>query len=145
MSSLDFLFRDFGRLQRFMNRRFGVDMPDFGNQGLFDNSVPLKVDAYEGANNVTLIADLPGVDPKSVNITYSKGVLTVEGEKATDIPKETTLFNNERWSGKFRRTLSINTEINADNISAEYQDGVLTVTLPKAEAVKPKTIMVKAA
>ncbi|MCL4804870.1 MAG: Hsp20/alpha crystallin family protein [Anaerolineae bacterium] len=106
----------------------------------------LAVDVAEKGDNFTVKASLPGVDPKDLNVTLEDNVLTVQGEiKEDETIEEETYHIRERRFGSFSRSLRFPVPVNAAKIEAEYENGVLTLTVPKAEEVKPKRIEVKAA
>jgi HSP20 family protein len=103
------------------------------------------IDLYQTADEVVVKASLPGLKADDVQITITADVLTLRGEfKQEDERKDATYHIREHRSGSFERTLMLPTEVQGDKARAEFEDGVLTVTLPKAETVKPKTITVKA-
>jgi len=113
--------------------------------GSVERFVPtLNVVETEGAYEVTL--DLPGVDPAHVQVELNDGQLSVSGERKFEAEeKGTTLHRVERRYGQFRRVVSLPLPVDDAGISAAYKDGVLKVTLPKSERVKPKRIEVKVA
>jgi HSP20 family protein len=102
------------------------------------------INLLEDKNNVYVEALTPGVDPQSMNVTAMQNRLTLSGEKGGvgDIKPE-AFHRNERASGKFVRTIDLPAEIDEAQIQAEYKNGLLLVTLPKAEKAKPKQISVK--
>jgi HSP20 family protein len=92
-----------------------------------------------------LEAAVPGVDPKDIEITIDGDTLTIKGEfKQEEKVEQGSYVRQERRFGQFCRELSLPTQVNADKAKAEFEHGVLTLRLPKAEAVKPKSITVKA-
>jgi len=101
------------------------------------------VDIYETADEVVLLSDLPGVKSQNLDVRFDKGELSLYG-KAPPRQEPAEYLLDEYGVGDFYRSFTIAPEINADKISAEYRDGVLTVHLPKQERVKPKRIAVKA-
>src|SRR4030095_10054611 len=104
------------------------------------------INLLEDKDNVYVEALTPGVDPQSMNVTAMHNRLTLSGEKAGvgDIKLE-AFHRNERASGKFVRTIDLPVEIDEAKIQAEYKNGILVVTLPKAEKAKTKQIRVKVA
>lgn len=108
----------------------------FGRYPLFDLA------EYE--NESVLIAELPGVRKEDVKISYENGYLTVAGErKPFEIPEGSNWIRNEIRSGKFNRSIELPHDVEADRISAELKNGVLRITLPKAEEIKPREIRIK--
>jgi HSP20 family protein len=104
------------------------------------------INLLEDKDNFYVEALTPGIDPQSMNVTATENHLTLSGEKsgAGDIKPE-AFHRNERASGKFVRTIDLPVEIDEAQIQAEYKNGLLVVTLPKAEKAKPKQITVKVA
>lgn len=103
------------------------------------------VDMYETDNAVIVKAAIPGVDPKDVEISVTGDTLTIRGEvKKEEKVKEENYIRRERYYGSFCRAFLLPTKVVADDAEAVFEHGVLTLTLPKAEEVKPKTIKVKA-
>jgi HSP20 family protein len=104
------------------------------------------INLLEDKDNVYVEALTPGVDPQSMQVTAMQNRLTLSGEKTGvgDIKPE-AYHRNERASGKFVRTIDLPVEIDEAKIQAEYKNGILVVTLPKAEKAKPKQVSVKVA
>ena len=89
-----------------------------------------------------LTAELPGVDPKNVDISFNDGVVTIKGEKNKEMAEGECHHCTERYSGSFERTFNIPGKVDKDKIDATYQHGVLKLTLPKSEESVPKKIEV---
>ncbi|MEP0805325.1 MAG: Hsp20/alpha crystallin family protein [Chloroflexota bacterium] len=107
-------------------------------------SVP-AVDMYQTDDEIVVKAALPGVKADEVQISVTGEVLTIKGEvKQEEEKKERSWHIRERRFGSFERSIILPTDVIADKAKAEFENGVLTVTLPKAEDVKPRTISVKA-
>lgn len=103
------------------------------------------VDMYQTDDEVVVKAALPGIKADEVQINVTGDVLTLKGEvKQEDEKKERSWHIRERHYGSFERSIVLPTEVVADKAKAEFENGILTVTLPKAEDVKPRTITVKA-
>jgi HSP20 family protein len=103
------------------------------------------VDILENNNELTLVADLPGVKSDAIDIHFEDGVLTIQGTVEPRYPENANFLLCEYGIGDFYRTFRVGEQIDASNIHAEYRDGVLTVHLPKAEKAKPRKIKVQAA
>ncbi len=104
----------------------------------------LPMDAYITDEAIVIRADVPGLKPEEIDITLEGDTLTIRGEIKREGENQRKYVLLERPTGKFERTLTINTPIDHDRVEATFKDGVLTLTLPKAEAVKPRQITVKA-
>ena len=105
-----------------------------------------RVDVTEKENAFVLHAELPGLSREDISVTVKDNLLTIEGEKRRSAEDEDNgSYRSERTYGKFSRTFKLSTNVNAEGISAVHKDGVLSLTLAKAEAAKPKEIEVVAA
>ena len=103
-----------------------------------------SVDILEDENSFTLLADIPGVDPKDIDISMEKGVLTVKGERNTENIEEKENYRRvERQSGQFYRRFTLPDSANADKIEARSEHGVLKITIPKQEVAVSRRIEVK--
>jgi HSP20 family protein len=104
-----------------------------------------SVDMFETDAEVVIKAALPGMKAEDVQINVTGEMLTIKGEttEKADV-KEKAYHIREQRTGGFERTISLPTAVVSDKAKAEFEDGILTVSLPKAEEVKPKTITVKA-
>jgi len=134
--------------QEMLNLRRTVDR-------LFDNasqdhdwaqSTPwgLAVDVVENKDDFIVKASVPGINPDDLDISYVDDTLTIKGEvKSENEVKEDQYHLRERRYGTFSRSITLPTKIKGDAIDASYQNGVITLRLPKAEEVKPKRIAIK--
>ncbi len=110
-----------------------------------DLSSVLAVDMYETKDDVVIKATVPGVSPDDLDISVSGDVLTIKGEtKEEKKTEEVNYIRQERRFGAFRRDIQLPVAVNLDKAEATFEDGVLTLTLPKAEEVKPKKLTVQA-
>lgn len=105
-----------------------------------ENFVP-ALDVAEENNQYIIKADVPGFNKEDVHLSFDNGVLTIEGERKNDVEHKDKKYHRvERSYGKFVRSINLGTGVDAQAIKANYKDGVLTVTVPKSEKAKPKTI-----
>ena len=105
----------------------------------------LAVDMYETDQDVVIKSSVPGVKAEDIDITITGDTLTIKGEtKAEEKVEKANYVRQERRYGAFSRSMTLPTSIVAEKAKAEFENGVLTLTLPKAEEVKPKAIKVKA-
>ena len=122
-------------LQRMFNTAFGEDAV---SQGAW---IP-AVDIYETAEkDVVVKVDLPDVKREAIKVTFENNVLSIEGERTLTANVEQDRFQRlERAHGSFRRSFSLPATVDASRVDASYQDGVLTVKLPRREEARPRTI-----
>jgi HSP20 family protein len=133
-------------LREAMDRLFAdAFVPPFGmTDGETAGVAPMPVDLIENSDEVIVKASIPGIKPEDINISLTGDVLTIKGEvKGEDEIKQGKYVYREHRYGAFGRTLTLPTSVVADKAKADFENGVLTLTLPKAEAVKPRTISIK--
>lgn len=102
-----------------------------------------QADIYESKDSITVLADMPGVDQNSIDITIEKNVLTITASVRPAEQKGYSLSYSEFQMGDYRRTFTLSNEIDRDNIEAVVKNGVLKLTLPKSKESLPKKIVVK--
>lgn len=102
----------------------------------------MPMDLYRSGDHYVLHADLPGVDPGSVDVDVENGTLTIRAQRSGRTEEGVQWITSERFTGTFQRQLSLGEGIDTDRISATYENGVLTVTIPVAEKAKPRRITV---
>jgi len=124
-----------------MNRLFDLSFDKSSPQArLFTGWAP-ALDVHQDKENVYVKAELPGMKKEEIEITLHDGVLNLSGERRREeVDGENS--RSERFFGRFHRSVAVPTRVQSDNVSASYKDGILTVTLPKAEEAKPKQIEV---
>jgi HSP20 family protein len=121
------------------NSRFGIDNLAGTGQWL------PRLDVAETDSDVVVHVDVPGIDPKKIDISVTGDVLTIRGERdEVKDTKETTFHRVERSYGSFSRVITLPTSVDVEKISATAKEGVLTVTLPKRDEVRPRQIKVEA-
>jgi HSP20 family protein len=104
---------------------------------------PRAVDVNTDAEGVTVRAELPGVDPAHINVAVENGVLTITAERNEAQRDEGTALVRERAYGKFAQSFRLADDLDADAVSADCRDGVLTIRVPRRAAAKPRQIEVK--
>jgi len=100
----------------------------------------MPMDLYRSGDHYVLHADLPGVDPDSVDVSVDGAILTVTAQRSERTEQDVQWLSSERFTGSYMRRLSLGQDIDADHIAATYHNGVLTVTLPVAARAKPRRI-----
>jgi HSP20 family protein len=134
------IWHEFDRLQREMNR--------LSDPGLFRRvrrpaSFP-AVNIWTNDDNAFVTAEVPGVDPKDIDIALVGGSLTISGSRyMEDVEENTRYHRQERSYGKFSRSIQLPFNVNASKVEANFKDGILNINLPKAEEDKPRKISVK--
>ena len=135
-------FRDISTLRDEMNRLFTRAVGDGVSSG--SNWTP-AVDIFDAQDEVVLRAELPGLTPEDIDIEVDDNVLTLKGERRfQETVEEGRYYRLERSYGQFQRSVTLPQGVKADEISAGFDNGVLTVRVPKADEVKPRKIAVAA-
>ena len=137
-------FRELAAIQDRVNRAFG-DARRFDDDLSTRGSWAPSVDIYEtDKHTLVLKAELPGIEPKDVDVRVENNVLTLRGERKFDQEvKRESCHRVERAYGTFTRSFTLPNVVDTQNIKAEFKDGVLRVTLPKREEAKPKQIQIQ--
>jgi HSP20 family protein len=144
-------FRDVLSLQDRMNRLFdesfrATQRASADDEWALGGSWAPAVDIYEQGSDIVLKAELPGVDPKDVDIRLENNVLSLRGQRKLDGEvKRESYHRVERSYGSFSRSFTLPTVVDQGAIKAEFKDGLLRVTLPKREEAKPKQIQINVA
>lgn len=139
-------FREVSRLRREMDRLW-EDFFGPGRRALqpMEQIWAPALDVSESGDRVTIKAEVPGMDVKDIEISMVGDVLTIKGEKKAEKEEKGESFHiMERSYGSFSRGVRLPAPVHAEKIEATYKDGVLTITCPKKEEVKPKAIEIKA-
>jgi HSP20 family protein len=122
-----------------------LDMPFWSSFGrsdqLFTGWSP-ALDLYESGDQFVAVVELPGMRKEDIDISLHDGTLTISGERKRESANGETAQRTERYVGTFRRSITLPTRVDASKVSATYENGILKVTLPKAEDAKPKQIQV---
>ena len=136
------MFGEFNRLQRQIDEAFR-GLGSASDIRATSRAFPaINVGATDDA--IEIIALAPGVDPKKVDITIERGILTIAGERSQEKRGEReTVYADERFTGPFRRVVSLPEDIDPDRVEARYVDGCLRVTIKKLEASRPRSITIQ--
>jgi HSP20 family protein len=121
------------------------ELPVWANsekQGQLFNGWSPALDLYQNNDNVVAVVELPGLRKEEIEISLHDSTLTISGERKLESGNGEQTERSERYVGKFRRSITLPTRVDSAKVSASYRDGILTVTLPKAEEAKPKQIKV---
>jgi HSP20 family protein len=121
------------------------DMPFSAGSGrtgqLFTGWSP-ALDLYDSGDHFVAVVELPGMRKDLIDISLHDGTLTIGGERKRESSNGETAERTERYVGTFRRSIALPTRVDSSKVTATYEDGILKVTLPKAEEAKPKQIQV---
>lgn len=135
-------FRNLSSLQEQVNRLFESNFPSCGSESTLTAWAP-AVDVYETENELVIMADLPDVSEKDLDVRVENNMLTIHGERKFEQKvKEENYLRMERSYGSFTRSFSLPNSVNTEAIKAEYKDGVLNITLPKRAESKPKQVKI---
>lgn len=139
------VFGDFDRLRRELDDLFGMA----GLPTSIRSAAPGAFPALNIGNtptSVEIYAFAPGIDPNQVDVTIDRGVMTISGERPSALPKDESkvnVYGNERFTGRFRRAISLPEDIDPSKVEATYRDGVLRVSIARRESALPKRITVQ--
>lgn len=133
---------ELNRLQQEVARFFDAPQRGF-SRFAFDHWAP-AVDLTEDGDQFVLKAELPGLKKEDIQLSVEDGVLKLSGErKSASSETEGTLIRSERFTGRFERAFTLPTPVDVAKVRARYEDGILTVDLPKLEEAKPRQIQVE--
>ena len=137
-------FHQLSSLREEIDRLFEQPLSNTPQQFWLGGGWP-AVDLHEDRDKLLVRVEVPGMKKEDIDISLQDGVLAITGErKAEEKYEKAQTHRSERFVGRFHRALTLPISVQADKTSASYQDGVLTITLPKAEEAKPKQIQVQA-
>ena len=136
--------REVGDIQSEVNRLFDSFFGRSAQGGSSDRSWAPGADMFETKEDLVIKVDLPGMSEKDVQVSITGDLLSLKGERKESEEAVTPeqYFRAERWTGRVERIFQLPIPVQADHVRASYREGVLTVTLPKVEAVKPKEIKI---
>lgn len=143
--AFDSSFNDFDLLRREMLRLF--DTVGTGNETEAAAGVFPPLNITQDDENFYLRAEVPGIKPNELSISAVRNRVSLAGKRELERERESgrvSYHRKEREEGSFNRTVTLPTEVDVDRVTAKYADGILNLTLPKAEAAKPRQITVRA-
>ena len=141
------LFPDLEALQRQMEQLFGGASWPSSIRAAARGAFP-ALNMGVTADTVEIYAFAPGLDPAKIEVELEKGLLVISGERAAGIPEESdkvTVYAAERFSGPFKRAISLPEDADSARVEASYRDGILKVVVPKRESAKPRRVEVREA
>ena len=139
------MFGQFERLRRELDDVFGVAGLPNSIRSVAPGTVP-AVNVGRTPTSVEIYVFAPGLDASKIEVTLDRGVLRISGERASDIPTDNPqvhVYTRERGATSFTRAISLPDDVDPDKVNANYQDGVLRVSVARRESVQPKRITVQ--
>ena len=134
----------FGRLSDLrdeIERLFDAPLAEFARTTQLLSGWTPALDMSEDKDNIYVRLELPGMKKEDIELSLHEGSLSIVGErKVENKSKDSEVYRSERFFGRFQRTISLPKAVTVEKVKAQYTDGILTVTLPKAEEAKPKHI-----
>jgi HSP20 family protein len=134
------LFAEFRRLQQEVDELFGGASPWTGGIRSLPAGTFPAINVGGTADRVSVYLFAPGIDPKSLDISLQQNVLSVSGERQVTPAENATYYRQERFSGAFRRVITLPEDVDADKVEASYRDGIVHVTVQRRESAKPRQI-----
>jgi HSP20 family protein len=136
------VFDQFRRLQEEMDELFGQWGSPAGIRSLPRGSFP-PVNVGASPDKLEVYLFLPGVDPKQLSISIQQNLLTVSGERRIAADEKANYYRQERFSGEFRRAITLPEDVAGDGVDARYRDGVLQISIPRREQPGPRQIQIR--
>ena len=139
------LFAEFDGLQRHLEQLLGLRGMPSSIRAAARGAYP-AVNMGTTDNAVEIYAFAPGIDPARIEVSVDKGLLSISGERESDTPVEgdkVSVYARERFTGSFRRVVSLPEDVDTAKVEATYRNGILKIVIPKREASKPRRIEVK--
>jgi HSP20 family protein len=137
-------FAGLSSLRNEIDRLFEAPLSELGRASQFLTGAAPALDVYEDKDNFVVKAELPGMKKEDIEVSLHDGSLSISGERKSEQNLENAqTHRTERFFGRFQRTVNLPAPVVAEKVSGQYKDGILTITLPKAEEAKPKQIDVQ--
>lgn len=134
---------NFDRLSNELSRLFDAPLSALAHAPHLLNGWGPAIDLHEDKDNLVVTAEVPGVKREEIDVSLQDGTLTISGERKHESQSgKGETYRTERYYGRFQRSIQLPAPVEGEKVKASYKDGVLTVTLPKTEAAKPKQIEV---
>jgi HSP20 family protein len=138
-------FREMRSLQDEVNRLFSSSVNRGGSNDIMRGAWSPSVDILENKDSIVLEAELPGMSPEDVNISIENNILTIQGERSFENKQNKENYHRvERSYGSFTRSFTLPPTVSSEGVNAEFENGVLRLTLAKREEAKPRRIEIKA-
>lgn len=141
LRGFDDIFDQVERMNREMEGLFGTRPAWSGIRSVAPGTFP-AINVGSSAEQVDLFAFAPGLDPATIEVELQQNLLTIAGERKVEVPEDKQMYRNERFSGRFRRVLTLPEDVDPDQVQANYKDGVLHVSVKRSEVARPRRIEV---
>jgi len=135
-------FFDMSKTLEEVDRMFNAVNRPLGLRSVPRGTFP-AINIYDQGESAVLVAEIPGIDPNELELTVLNDTVTIKGKRLSDGNGDERVYRRERWTGEFSRTLTLPDVVDPDKTNAQYENGVLRVTLEKAEKAKVKKIQIK--
>ena len=135
-------FFDMTKTLEEMDRIFGSMSRPIGLRSVPRGTFP-PINIYNQGDNAVLIAEIPGLSSKDIELTVLGDSVTLKGERKDEISESTSFYRKERPTGAFSRTVTLPDSVDPDSVKATYKNGVLKVQMEKAKEAKPKKVQIK--
>ena len=136
------LFDQFERMRRDMDARFGERSGPLGIRSVAAGAYP-AINVGASPKQVDVYVFAAGVDSKSLDISLQQNLLTVSGERKIELPEGAQAYRRERFTGGFKRVVTLPDDVDPDKVNASYRDGVLHIIVQRKEELQPRKIEVK--
>jgi HSP20 family protein len=137
------LFAEFRRLEQEVSELFGSATPWAGGiRSLPPGTFP-AINVGSTDHSVTVFLFAPGIDPQSLDISLQQNMLSVSGQREVTLDEKATYYRHERFSGSFRRVITLPEDVDADQVDASYRDGIVHITVKRRESSKPRQIEIR--
>lgn len=139
----DSLLDEFWRLHQEMDEILGDGLASAGGIRSAPRGAFPAVNVVQTPAEVQVYLFAPGVDPKKLDVSVQQGLLTVSGERRAPVTDEATYYRKERFSGEFRRAISLGDDVDPDKVEAKYRDGILQIQVRRRESARPRQIEIQ--
>ncbi len=134
------LFAEFRRLEQELDELFATSTPwNGGIRSLPPGTFP-AINVGSAGDSVTVYLFAPGIDPKQLDISLRRNVLSVSGQRPVPVDKNATYYRQERFGGEFRRVITLPEDVDPDKVDASHRDGIVQITVHRRESTKPRQI-----
>lgn len=136
------LFDDVERMRRQMDQMFGTWPGSAGIRSVAAGTFP-AINIGASPEQVDVYVFAAGLDPKSLDVSLQQNLLTISGDRAAEEPENVQFYRRERFSGAFRRVMTLPEDVDSDKVTATYRDGVVHIAVQRQGAVRPRQIEVQ--